>query len=68
MKNDPNKKVGIVTFNQSVLIVGDGKINEIQIPQNALENKNEIKAVAERTPDFDSLKNTNDVLRNKLLK
>lgn len=67
-KTDSEKKVGLVTFNQTVSIVGDGKINEIKIQKECLENKNEIEAVAERTPEFDVLKNTKTVLRDKLLK
>jgi len=37
-KNNPNKKVGIITFNHEVTVIGDGTINPINIGGDKLEN------------------------------
>ncbi|CAF0935328.1 unnamed protein product [Brachionus calyciflorus] len=65
-KTNPDKKVGLVTFNQNVSILGDGLMTEIKMCRD-LETKDDIKKIVERTPDFDSLKNTKKFLREKLL-
>ena len=37
-KTDPEKKVGLVSFNQNVSVIGDGKINKIKIASEVLES------------------------------
>lgn len=65
-KNSPEKKIGIVTFNHLVSVIGDGKINKIDIEGDKLESTNEIKNYVEQTPELDSLSNCKNILRKKL--
>jgi hypothetical protein len=64
-KNDPEKKVGLVTFNQSVNVIGDGKMDLVKL--NDIDDKESIKRVAERTADFQKIENNKKVLSQKLL-
>lgn len=50
---DPRKRVGIVTFNKEVNVIGDGKINRIKINDISLYSEDEIKLVSQKTPNFD---------------
>jgi hypothetical protein len=71
LKSNPEKKVGIVAFNQLVRVLGDGRMDpEIKIIDAILDSKDEIKAVAERTESFASIGEPGimEKLRNKLLK
>ena len=62
----PEKKVGLIAFNQCVNVIGDGKIDEIKIID--IEDKESIKKVADRTPEFEKIQNNKDGLSKKLLK
>lgn len=65
-KESPEKKVGLVTFNNKVKIIGDGFIDELQIVGDYLDKKDEIKKIADNTPNLKALNKT--VLNEKLLK
>ena len=65
-KNAPEKRVGLVAFNQFVNVIGDGKIDEIKMID--IDEKESIKKVAERTADFETIKNNKNFLSKKLLK
>ena len=69
-KSNPEKKVGIVAFNQNVKIIGDGKMDLIKITNNELDSKDQIKSIADRTPNFSCVgkENVMEKLRDKLLK
>lgn len=65
-KESPEKKVGLVTFNNKVKIIGDGFIDELHISGDYLDKKDEIKKIADNTPNLKALNKT--VLNEKLLK
>jgi hypothetical protein len=65
-KSAPEKKVGLIAFNQFVNIIGDGKIDPIKMID--IDDKESIKKVADRTPEFDKIQKNKDVLSKKLLK
>ena len=66
--NDPNKKVGLVTFNHSVNVIGDGNMAELKIARDKLNSKDEIKSLSDITPDFATVKSTKKLLSQKLFK
>ena len=68
VKENPDKNVGLVTFNNSVNIIGDGSIEKITISGDFLDNKDEIKKFAENTPEFKTINQNKKVLNEKLLK
>ena len=65
-KNCPDKRVGLVAFNQHVDIIGDGKMDQIKMVE--LDAKEEIKKVAQRTPELDKIQHNKNMLSKKLLK
>ena len=65
-KNCPDKRVGLVAFNQHVNIIGDGKMDQIKMIE--LDAKEEIKKVAQRTPELDKIQHNKNLLSKKLLK
>ena len=65
-KITPDKKVGLVAFNQFVNIIGDGKIDPIKMID--IEDKESIKKVADRTPEFEQIQKNKEILSKKLLK
>ena len=65
-KESPEKKVGLVTFNNKVNIIGDGFIEAQQISGDYLDRKDEIKKIADNTPNLKALNKA--VLNEKLLK
>jgi hypothetical protein len=69
-KSNPEKKVGVVAFNQNVKIIGDGKMDLMKITNDELDSKDQIKAIAERTPSFSCVgkENVMEKLREKFLK
>ena len=58
--------MGLIAFNQCVNVIGDGKIDEIKMID--IEEKESIKKVADRTPEFENIQKNKDVLSKKLLK
>jgi len=42
-KDHPNKKVGLVTFNNEVTLIGDGSKGEVTIKGDSLYNFEDIK-------------------------
>ncbi len=66
-QNSPDKRVGLVSFNQDVNVYGDGKMEFARINGQDLENKSRLKFHAESTPDFDSIVNRKSYLRDKIL-
>ena len=65
-KNAPEKRVGLVAFNQFVNVIGDGKIDPIKMIE--IDEKEAIKRVAERTSEFETIKDNKNTLSQKLLK
>ena len=70
IKNTPEKRVGIVAFNQDVKILGDGQVDPMNLMEQTLDSKENIKRTADRTASFscvgaDGIMNK---LRDKLLK
>jgi hypothetical protein len=68
MKDSPKKKVGLVTFNQEVHSYGDGTIEEVIINGDYLNKKESIVEKANSTGEFKSIKDTIEILNNKVLK
>jgi hypothetical protein len=68
MKDSPKKKVGLVTFNQEVHSYGDGTIEEVIINGDNLNKKESIVEKANSTGEFKSIKDTIEILNNKVLK
>ena len=67
-KHNPEKRVGLIAFNQHVSIIGDGQMNVTKLDDSCIDDKEEIKKIAERTPSFQTiLKNKNNLSR-KLIK
>ena len=64
-KSAPEKRVGLIAFNQFVNIIGDGKIDPIKIID--IDDKESIKKVADRKPEFEKIQKNKDVLSKKLL-
>jgi len=67
-KTSPSKRVGLVAFNQSVKVIGDGKINEFNFERESLDDRDVIESNAKRTPDFCSIKETKKTLSEKMFK
>lgn len=65
-KNSPNKRVGIVAFSNSVHVIGDGRMEKIEIEGENLTNKEIIKSIAQKTPPFELIKNNKDKLLKKI--
>ena len=68
IKTTPNKRVGIVAFNQEVRVIGDGLIDEAFIKGEKLDSKSQIKDLADSTVNFGSLNDTKKKLTEKLIK
>ncbi len=66
-KNSPEKRVGLVTFNHSVQIFGDGKTKASSISECDLDTKELIESRANETPNFDSIKSCKSILSQKLI-
>ena len=68
VKESPNKRVGLVAFNQEVRSIGDGLIEEMIISGDNLNIKEKIIEKANSTNEFKSIKETTNVLNDKILK
>jgi hypothetical protein len=68
IKENPEKKVGIVTFNNSVNVIGDGTFDQQRISGDFLNSTEEINKIVENTPSFKCIKESKEVLNDKLLK
>ncbi len=67
-KTSPSKRVGLVVFNESVRVIGDGKINEFNLEGEVLDNKAVIEEYAKNTTDFESIKAAKNTLFEKMSK
>lgn len=68
VKDGPNKRVGLVTFNHEVHSYGDGTTPEITISGDYLLNKEKIAEKVNLTADFKPVTETSNVLNDKVLK
>lgn len=67
-KENPEKRVGIVAFNNSVNVIGDGSMDKLKISGEYLDSKDELRKHAEKTPDLKAISQNKAVLNEKLLK
>jgi hypothetical protein len=67
-RNDGDRIVGLVTFNQSVHIIGDGDIEERSICNDYLDDKEKIKEFSENTRELKPIKNSKNKLIEKIQK
>ena len=68
VKKTPNKRVGLVTFNQEVHFYGDGLIDEVTISGDDLNKKESIVEKANISGDFKPVQDTSAILNNKIIK
>lgn len=67
VKENPEKRVGLVTFNNSVNVIGDGTFEQQRISGDYLNSKEEINKTVESTPSFKSINESKEVLNERLL-
>jgi hypothetical protein len=68
-KNNPEKRVGIVTFNKKVRMIGDGEMEELTIEGDSLNDKEKIKDFAKnKALKLSLIGKSKDKLTEKLLK
>ena len=67
-KDNPDKKVGIVAFNNSVNVIGDGSMENFKISGELLDSKEEINKYVEKTPELKTITQNKTILNDKLLK
>ncbi len=60
--------MGLVTFNHSVNVIGDGNMAELKITRDKLNDKDEIRSLSNITPDFATVKSSKKLLSQKLFK
>ena len=67
-KNFPNKKVGIITFNHEVTVIGDGTSNPIVIGGDKLNNFDSLYEEGKKISIQNAIKDTNKSLIEKVYK
>jgi hypothetical protein len=68
-KNSPEKRVGLVTFNHKINIIGDGRNDITSIKGDQLNSLEKVKAIARNyIPTFDIIKRRKGKLREEILK
>jgi hypothetical protein len=68
-KNNPEKRVGLVTFNKKVRMIGDGEMEELTIEGDSLNDKEIIKDFAKnKALNLSLIGKSKDKLTEKLLK
>lgn len=65
-KNAPQKRVGIVTFNKNITIIGDGQMKKIEIEGEKLLHRKAIKLIADKTPPFEMIETNKSTLIEEL--
>lgn len=65
-KNAPQKRVGIVTFNKNITIIGDGQMKKIEIDGEKLLHRKAIKLIADKTPPFEMIETNKSTLIEEL--
>ena len=68
VKDTPNKRVGLVTFNQEVHSYGDGLTGEVTISGDYLNKKESIVEKAKITGDYKPVLETSEILNDKVIK
>ena len=58
----------MVTFNNKVTVVGDGKADKIEIDGDKLNDQEQIHLAHQRTPAFENIGKHKNKLRNEVLK
>ncbi len=68
-KNNSTKRVSIVAFNRKVRMLGDGKVEELTIEGDLLNEKEQIKDLAKnKALNLSAIGQSKDNLTEKLLK
>lgn len=66
-KDNPNKRVGLITFNHEVISYGDGFTQPVIISGDFLNKKESIEEKAQIIDEFKPVKETKEILNSKLL-
>ncbi len=66
-KENPNKKVGLVTFNHEVCSYGDGTTETLTFNGDVLNDKDSIKQKSQSTYVYKPIIETKNNLREKML-
>lgn len=68
-KNNPEKRVGLVTFNRKVEIIGDGLSEDyIKLGKEEIDDKEKIANKMKKVSPFNSITKKSNTLKNKIVK
>ncbi len=67
-KNSPELRVGLITFNREVKLIGDGHHQATVIAGEQLYSPEEIRVLAQTAPTFEPVGRNKDKLRDEVLK
>lgn len=59
-KANPEKRAILVTFNNKVTVVGDGKADKIVIDGNSLDDQEQIRLAHQRSPPYETMPRSRD--------